>query len=372
MWLLLWRCSIINCRWTSTSPSVALQKRQKDLSSLLEAALWDQHLASVSPMAKAGLLSEAEPGARAFLTAVPCGRTRMEPGHFVSELRARLGVPNAHEEAWCPRYDAVLDRHSVHASVCVAGGERTQRHNTLRDLIGTWAERPGLHPEKERPGFMLPKRLMTFVQPGEGRLTCTCLLSMGDRPHLISPSRRPSGWMSCWTLRVVEVRPLLPTLIWSAATWIPPLSANSMGWRLSHLWSKSAAHGRRKLGSSYSSSLALPLCDMEALVSLRARPPSWKRHRFLFVLGVLGPLCAVELSWPPELDHFFKPACFILRTILALGEYPWLHSRRREFLWRSGRRGRAPVLTSNFKLYFPIRTRFLHGTLFSLGGCWVR
>lgn len=139
------------------TPSAALQQKQKQLSSLLEVVGWEQQLASVSAMAKAGLLSEAEPGARAFLTAVPSGRTRMEPAHFVSELRARLGVPDASEDVWCPRCDAVLDRLSVHASMCVAGGERTQRHNALRDLIGTWAERAGLHPEKERPGLLLPQ-----------------------------------------------------------------------------------------------------------------------------------------------------------------------------------------------------------------------
>ena len=137
--------------------SAALGKRQADLSHLLDAAGWEAQLASSSAMAKAGLLSEAEPGGRAFLTALPAGRTRMEPAHFVSEVRARLGVPDASHDAWCPRCDAVLDRHSVHASMRVAGGERNQRYNSLRDLVYGWAEKAGLQAERERAGLLLPQ-----------------------------------------------------------------------------------------------------------------------------------------------------------------------------------------------------------------------
>ena len=41
--------------------------------------------------------------------------------------------------------------------MCVAGGERTQRHNAVRDLVFAWAERAGLRPEKERTGLLLPQ-----------------------------------------------------------------------------------------------------------------------------------------------------------------------------------------------------------------------
>ena len=46
--------------------SAALGKRQADLSHLLDAAGWEAQLASSSAMAKAGLLSEAEPGGAPF------------------------------------------------------------------------------------------------------------------------------------------------------------------------------------------------------------------------------------------------------------------------------------------------------------------
>ena len=108
-------------------------------------------------MGQATLQSEGCLGARAFLAAIPAGRGRMEPATFVAELRARLGIPGADQDAWCPRCDGILDVQNYHAGMCAAGGERTQRHHALRDLIFVWAERGGLRPERERPGLLLPQ-----------------------------------------------------------------------------------------------------------------------------------------------------------------------------------------------------------------------
>ena len=82
----------------------------------------------------------------------------MEPAVFIAELRRRLGVPDAAADGWCPRCDGVLDSLSLHAGVCIAGSERTQRHHALRDLVCAWGDRAGLHPEKERPGLLLPQQ----------------------------------------------------------------------------------------------------------------------------------------------------------------------------------------------------------------------
>ena len=76
------------------------------------------------------------------------------------ELRRRLGVADAP----CPKCDGVLDKFSLHAGTCAAGGERTQRHNALRDLLASLADRAGLQAEVEKPGLLLPQR------PDEARL----------------------------------------------------------------------------------------------------------------------------------------------------------------------------------------------------------
>ena len=81
----------------------------------------------------------------------------MEAAAFTLELRQRLNLPDAMEDCRCPLCDGVLDRYSHHAATCVAGGERIQRHNAVRDLLFTWMQRAGLHPEKERPGLVLPQ-----------------------------------------------------------------------------------------------------------------------------------------------------------------------------------------------------------------------
>ena len=142
----------------AVSMEMALASRQRTLVAQADMQAWKLQLEASCPTRKAMLLSEAEPGGRAFLAAVPAGPKRMEPAVFTAELRHRLGVAEASSDGWCPRCDSVLDTFSLHAGVCIAGGERNQRHNALRDLLCTWADRAGLHPEKEKPGLLLPQR----------------------------------------------------------------------------------------------------------------------------------------------------------------------------------------------------------------------
>ena len=133
----------------------ALSLNQKALTSALDTAGWEAQLATASVTGKALLRSEA---ARAFLAATARGRRRMEPALFVAELRQRLGMPDATADAWCRRCDSIMDKCSHHAGICAAGGERTLRHNALRDTVCNWALRAGLQPEKEKPGLLLPQR----------------------------------------------------------------------------------------------------------------------------------------------------------------------------------------------------------------------
>ena len=131
-------------------PSVSIPRWATNriaLSQMIDLAAWETQLAQSTITGRATLLSEASVGGRAFLNAVPSGRTQMEPAAFLSELRVRLQVPDAASDTWCPLCDAVLDHNSHHAGMCVAGGERTQRHHAVRDLVHTWCHRAGLRPE---------------------------------------------------------------------------------------------------------------------------------------------------------------------------------------------------------------------------------
>ena len=127
-----------SARGGSFTADEALTRRQKALTSKLDDVSWARQLAAAPLTAQALLRSEAEPGARAFLVAVPHGATRMDPATFTCELRYRLGVPDALNDSWCPKCDAVLDTFSHHAGICAAGGERTLRHHSARDVLHTW------------------------------------------------------------------------------------------------------------------------------------------------------------------------------------------------------------------------------------------
>ena len=87
--------------------------KQKAITLLLDKEGWQQQLASTSIVGRAVLHSEAEPGGRAWLAAVPSGRKRLEAAAFVIELRQRLGLVDASADAFCPCCEGVLDRFSL-------------------------------------------------------------------------------------------------------------------------------------------------------------------------------------------------------------------------------------------------------------------
>ena len=129
----------------------------------------------------------------------------MEPAVFVTEVRARLKIADADNDAWCPLCDAVLDCHSYHAGMCAAGGERTQRLHAIRDLVYDWCKRGGLRPERERPGLVLPTipedvtnntsgcRPADIYLPAFAGSPITFDFSPSRRRNGRSPSRWPAG-----------------------------------------------------------------------------------------------------------------------------------------------------------------------------------
>jgi len=66
-------------------------------------------------------------------------------------------MPFADRDLECPCCDGVLDRFGDHALVCGCGGDRTRRHNLLRNMVYHAASAANLHPELEKPG-LLPHR----------------------------------------------------------------------------------------------------------------------------------------------------------------------------------------------------------------------
>jgi len=91
-------------------------------------------------------------------------------------------MPILTEDSACPCCGSGMDRFMDHALVCPCGGDRTLRHNALRDLVFKEAQLASLRPEKEKPG-LLPARPDDETIQGERTLS----------------GRRPAdGWLPAW------------------------------------------------------------------------------------------------------------------------------------------------------------------------------
>jgi len=60
----------------------------------------------------------------------------------------------------CPFCDEVVDRFGDHCLVCSCGGDRTKRHNCIRNEVFFFCNGARLNPELERPGLLQPRPLI--------------------------------------------------------------------------------------------------------------------------------------------------------------------------------------------------------------------
>jgi len=110
------------------------------------------------PYFRAHLKLTALPGAGAWLTAMPEEDAReMDTVLFRISLLRRLRLRITEQDEACMACGGVMDSWGDHALVCPCQGDRTRRHNILRDLVAVEAARASLGPEKEKAG-LLPHR----------------------------------------------------------------------------------------------------------------------------------------------------------------------------------------------------------------------
>jgi len=143
-------------------PSVASGRlSQKELSKAVDQRAFGQLscASSASQSRRAHLSLVSASGAGLYLQAVPSKEAKLdnEPALFIAMLRRWLRVPFAEQELECPLCDGTLDPFGDHALVCCGGGDRTRRHNLLRNMAYHAAAAASLNPELERPG-LLPQR----------------------------------------------------------------------------------------------------------------------------------------------------------------------------------------------------------------------
>ena len=121
-------------------------------------------------------------------------------GLYIGMLRRWLCMPFAEMDVECLHCDGILDSYGDHALCCSGGGDRTRRHNLLRNLAYHAAAAANLNPELEKPG-LLPHRPLHGANyengtsyseensgPGPGDLlTCTSLdgAQVRQRPGIL-------------------------------------------------------------------------------------------------------------------------------------------------------------------------------------------
>eukprot|EP00663_Eupelagonemidae_sp_cell21sb_P009881 gene9881-biopygen7688 len=83
--------------------------------------------------------------------------------------------------SWCVACDGVMDVYGDHALVCCGGGDRTVRHNQLRNAVYHMAASAGLRPELEKPGLLRPRPELGSLDE-DGSRTAGQRTAAGRRP----------------------------------------------------------------------------------------------------------------------------------------------------------------------------------------------
>ena len=100
-------------------------------------------------------------GAGSWLNSIPSKAlgTHIDPSLYRTTILRWLRVPLFESEFHCTLCDEVVDRFGDHCLVCSVGGDRTKRHNLIRNEVYHQCCSAGLNPELECPGLLRPRLL---------------------------------------------------------------------------------------------------------------------------------------------------------------------------------------------------------------------
>ena len=98
-------------------------------------------------------------GAGTWLHTIPSEAlgTKVAPNLYIPMLQRRLRMPIFQEPYFCSLCDGVMDVWGDHALTCACGGDRTKRHNLVRNVGVRLATAAGWRPEPEKPGLLRPR-----------------------------------------------------------------------------------------------------------------------------------------------------------------------------------------------------------------------
>ena len=114
-----------------------------------------------SPARRAHLSLLQSSGAGLFWHAQPSRSLHLDvPSDLFTVVLLRwLRMPISQADSFCPLCEGGLDRYGDHCLSCCGGGDRTRRHNLVRNLVYFAFKAAGLDPELERLGLLPPRPL---------------------------------------------------------------------------------------------------------------------------------------------------------------------------------------------------------------------
>ena len=89
----------------------------------------------------------------------PTFRNNVSPALYKVMIQRWVRDQLYDEEFTCPLCDGVVDVYGDHCLVCSGGGDRTRRHNLLRNAVFHHCVGANLRPELEKPGLLQPRPL---------------------------------------------------------------------------------------------------------------------------------------------------------------------------------------------------------------------
>ena len=135
-------------------------RKQKKLSRFIDSQLHNnlKQRADADVSFLAHLSLQTLRGAGAWLIAPPTeDDLTFDSALFQTVLQRRLRLRIQNNDSYCPLCGLTMDSYGDHALVCACNGDRTIRHNCLRNVVYEEALVGGMSPTKEKAG-LLPSR----------------------------------------------------------------------------------------------------------------------------------------------------------------------------------------------------------------------
>ena len=110
-------------------------------------------------------------GAGAWLTAPPVEGRKMESALSRVALARRLRLRFSDDSCWYPFCSEIMDPFGDHALVCSCKGDRTVRHNRLRNIFWEESRTAGLMTEREKANLLPDRPSEDGIRAATGKAT---------------------------------------------------------------------------------------------------------------------------------------------------------------------------------------------------------